>query len=441
MGFIGSMLNPNTAGGFQATTSGAAEAQQDTSYGNTQDAIQRQKQFVDALTNQGGLANQTAVFQQQQALANQLQGVASGTGPNPALAQLAQATQANTANQAALMAGQRGSSQNTGLIARQAAQQGAQNQQQSAGQAATLQAQQQLAAMQQLQGQQASMGNLANTQVGQQQQGLQSLSQASLGQQGNLLGAQANQNQVNAGIAAGNQKGQQNLVSGLMGGIGAALSLAEGGQVPTIQSNPLMQNTAQKQVAEPTVQPQTSDPVKTPQSNIGKYLNDPESRSAADIGAKYGSALRKGVQSLFSSSTQSDSDALAGYDQANQQLGGLGGVENVETEMPAAMEDIGMMAAKGGKVKALLSPGERYLSPNKLEAVKKGADPIKEGKKVPGKPKVGGAKDSYKNDTIKASLDEGGVVLPRSVTMSKDAEKKAVDFVRAILAKHGSGLK
>jgi hypothetical protein len=74
---------------------------------------------------------------------------------------LSQATGANTANQAALMAGQRGSGANAGLMARQAAQQGAANQQNSAGQAATMQANQSLNALN-------SMGSLATSQANQQ---------------------------------------------------------------------------------------------------------------------------------------------------------------------------------------------------------------------------------------------------------------------------------
>ncbi len=96
-----------------------------------------------------------------------------------------------------------------------------------------------------------------------------------------------------------------------------------------------------------------------------------------------------------------------------------------------------MAMAKGGKVPAMVSPGEKYLPPQAVEAVKQGANPMKEGKTVPGKPKVGGAKNDYANDTVKAELDEGGIVLPRSVTQAKDSDKKAEQFVLAVLAKHG----
>ena len=120
-------------------------------YSGNQTALAQQQALLQALQAQGGLGNQSQVY-------NQLQGVVNGTGPNPAQAQLAQATGTNVANQAALMAGQRGAGSNVGLIARQAGQQGAATQQNAVGQAATLQANQSLNALN-------SAGSIANTQV------------------------------------------------------------------------------------------------------------------------------------------------------------------------------------------------------------------------------------------------------------------------------------
>lgn len=202
----------------------------------TAKGIAQQQGLYDTL-NTGGAQNQANVFDQQQALAAQLQQQAAGAGPNPALAQLQQATGQNTAQQAALMAGQRGVGANAGLIARQAAQQGAGNQQMMVGQAATMQAQQQLAAQQALMQQQASMQNVAGAQVGQQMQQGNALTQNSLGATTSFLnaatGLQSNANNANASIAGANQKAQAGLVSGLMGGISGALSMASGGQVPS----------------------------------------------------------------------------------------------------------------------------------------------------------------------------------------------------------------
>ena len=165
----------------------------------------------------------------QNALAAQLQGLANGTGANPAQAQLQQATQANTANTAALMAGQRGSSQNAGLIARQAGQQGAANQQTAAGQAATLGAQQQIAAMNNLQ-------NLASTQVSQGGQALTGENQAAQGVYGISEGAAGTANNTNAQTAAQNTASNNGLLGGAVSGISSALGglFANGGAVPML---------------------------------------------------------------------------------------------------------------------------------------------------------------------------------------------------------------
>ncbi|CAM6002768.1 unnamed protein product [Sphagnum balticum] len=85
--------------------------------------------------------------QVQQQVLNQLQGVANGTGPNPAQAALNQSTGQNINSQAALQAGQRGASGNVGLLARQIGQQGAAIQQNAVGQGATMQATQELNAL------------------------------------------------------------------------------------------------------------------------------------------------------------------------------------------------------------------------------------------------------------------------------------------------------
>ncbi len=204
---------------------------------NLTSGLGQQQSLYDALAAQNGIGNQSQVFQQQQALANQLQQSANGQGPNPANAQLAQATGANTANQAALMAGQRGASQNAGLIARQAAMQGGANQQAAAGQAATMNAQQQIAARQQLMQQQGAMAGLAGQQVGQQQQQGNAYTQNALGATTGFLnaatGLQSNANNANASIAGGNAKNQAGLLGGLLGGAGSAMGLAKGGEVPS----------------------------------------------------------------------------------------------------------------------------------------------------------------------------------------------------------------
>lgn len=300
-------------------------------YGNLINSQQAQQNFLNATQAQNGLGNQSSVF-------NQMQGVANGTGPNPAQAQLAQATGANVANQNAMMAGQRGAGANVGMMARQAAQQGANTQQQAAGQAASLQAQQSLGAL-------GQMGGIANQQAAQQGQAVQNVAQGAqtgygqtsqniAGQNQAAIGNVSQQNQSNAAIQGEVAKQQGALVGNLMGGAGAVLGLAEGGNVS----------------------------------------NGPRS----------------------------------GY---------------------------GKMFATGGKVPALVSPGEKYLTPQQASQVVDGkANPMTTGKTIPGTPKVGGAKNSYANDTVPATLQEGGIVIPRSVTQAKDAESKAQAFVKAHFA-------
>lgn len=222
MGFIGNLLGIGGSGMNYKAQEGANSDQLNHAYANTNTGIDQQNAFMQALAGQ----NQN-VFGQQAALSNQLMDMAQGGGPNPALAQLNQATAQNVQNQAALMASQRGASANPALIARQAAMQGAQAQQQAAGQAATMRAQQQLGAIGAAQNQQQSM-------IGQQQAAQMGFNQAAQGQQNNLMGALANQNNTNSQVQAQNAKNQGGLFGGLLGGVGSliGLPLAHGGMVP-----------------------------------------------------------------------------------------------------------------------------------------------------------------------------------------------------------------
>lgn len=93
-------------------------------------------------------------------------------------------------------------------------------------------------------------------------------------------------------------------------------------------------------------------------------------------------------------------------------------------------------ANQGGKVPVLVSPGERYLNPQEAEQVaSQQANPITAGEKIQGQAKVKG--DSLKNDVVPKALDEGGVVIPRSVMMGENPEKEAAKFVAKALAEHG----
>lgn len=354
-------------------------------YANVQQGLKNQAAFLQALQAQNGLGNQSNVF-------NQLQGVANGTGPNPAQAMLAQATGNNVAAQNALMAGQRGASANPALLARQAAQTGANINQQAAGQGATLQANQALNAL-------GQMGQLATNQANQQANATNAYSQAAQGAQGQILNQISNQNQAaignasqqnaaNAQLAAQTAQQQGDILGGLTGALGSAAQFIPGigsaiksganflgglGKSPAAGSNMLSGVTAQKTPIPKAMA--EGGPVVGPRSKVGQHFS---------------------------------------------------GMRSSLPKAPAMM-------AEGGKVPAMVSPGEKYLSPKAVDKVAKGADPMEEGETIPGKPKVKGAKNSYANDTVPKTLEEGGIVLPRSVTQSKHPHWAAHKFVSAIM--------
>ncbi len=339
---------------------------------------QRQSQFANAAGAVNGLGNQQNVF-------NTLGQVASGQGPNPALAMLNNATGANTANQAALMAGQRGAGANSGLIARQAAQQGAANQQNAAGQGAALQANQSLGALSQ-------MGGIAGQQVGQQLQANSQAGNMALGNQGQALGLLGQANSANTQLAntalqgqidqnsAGNKYGNQ-LVGGVANGIGAGLGAL-------------------------------SSPTGNGQASAGS-TNTPGNYNLGVLPAPQASGNMFGVNTKFAEG---------------------GPVSKIGQHF--------QMLSKGGKahgnVPALVSPGEKIIPKEKVKAVAEGKkDAMSAGKAVPGKPKVGGAKNSYANDTVHKNLSEGDIVLPRSVTQSSNPHWAAHQFVSKIMAEKG----
>lgn len=221
MSFVGSLFGGG--GGTSADiTKAVSKDEAIAARKRSDEALQQQLQFLQALQGQGGLANQANVFNQMQGLTPQLQQMAQGQGPNPALAQLAQTTGQNIASQNALMASQRGASANPGLIARQAAMQGGATNQQAAGQAAILRAQQQLAGIQALQNQQGMLGNMANTQVGQLAAGTGAYTSGTQAEQQQLLNAIQGQNQAeiqNAQQMNQARAAQQQMGGKLLGGV------------------------------------------------------------------------------------------------------------------------------------------------------------------------------------------------------------------------------
>lgn len=475
--------------------------QANNAYTNAQTGLQGQQDFLKALQAQNGVQNQSQVF-------NQLQDVAAGNGPNPAQAQLANATGANVANQAALMAGQRGAGANVGLMARQAARQGAQTQQQAAGQGAALQAQQSMNAL-------GAMGSLANQQVAQQAAATGGYSQSAQNEQANLLNSinaqnaakvsnQSNVNNANAALAGGGQQGQQNLIGGLMNGLGgvlgdiggglgdifgglggaatglvsdmgggaaaigsgagdflgggggAMLLAADGGEIPDTPgmapSDLQMSNPSPSENISPATPVQGANNINIGSPNIPSGKGGGGGGGMGGLGSMIGmvgSLFADGgpvqvqspghidigsvniptIQNAFKSKEDKSKDkpssrlgqALSGIDTATNQPG------------------ISTMMAKGGKVPAMVSPGEQYLDKDDVKKVKHGKNPLAVGERIPGKPKHPG--NDYRNDTVPKNLEAGGVVIPNKVMQSKNPPKEAQRFVAAVMAHSGKGMR
>lgn len=406
-------------------------------YGQNQQALQQQQGLLNALQGQGGIQNQSNVFNQLGGVGSQLQNIASGQGPNPAQAMLNQQTGANVANQAALMAGQRGAGSNVGLMARQAAQQGAATQQQAVGQGATMQANQSLGALGQLQGVLGQQGQLANTMAANQIGATGAVTSAQQAEQANLLNAMGGQNTASVGsqgsVNAGNtalanttMQGQQGLIGGMLNtlGGGAAGGKAHGGQVTGYDDGgdvaPAMTPTAPgSETGLGSLGPSSQGP----QSSFGQFLSGgvkgggdtPQSASETtpDSGA---SALFQGASALGNNIKE----AMSGGPMMSGGGGGGGG-------MSSMLPMLAMAASKGGMVDVVLSPGEKVVDPDKVGAAAGGKV---QAKTVPGKAKVKG--DNEKNDTYKTKLREGTIIVPR--TKSKD-NKDSAAFVRKTLAK------
>jgi hypothetical protein len=412
-GIAGPTGTPITAGTNAAQLATAQQGAQ-AGLGAQTSALGGQQQLLSALQAQNGLGNQSQVY-------NQLQGIAAGTGPNPAQAQLAQATGANAQQQAAMQASQRGAGGNVGLMARNAGMIGANAQQQSAGQAATLQAQQSLNAL-------GQAGGIANQQTANQigatgavTGAAQGLSQGAQGEQNILQGAntaannanvsmQGNINSANAGIANTQLQGQQGLLGGVIGGAGAALGAAGGGVIPGYDSGGDVSGS-------PSLGVNTNFGVSTPGSFISS-LQAPSGTNGPDQDVMGMTAATTGAGALQQGTTQLGAGIGkqvkgAGSGSSGSIPGGSSSLTLGTGMSPGAPS---LFGAHGGKVQNL-------------------GDLLKQGGKVPGTPKVKG--NSYKNDTVKALVSPGEVVIPNSVMQAKDPVRGAADFVRAILAKKG----
>jgi hypothetical protein len=359
-------------------------------------------------TGQQDLNNQNQLYAQQQNFANTLQQQANGQGPSVANLQLQQTLQQQQANAAAQAASARGVS--PALANRQAQQAQASNSQASAQSGALARAQETLNA-------QGELGSTLNNQAS------QNISQQGLGLQAQEANQQANlgAQEATSQIGQAQNAGQFNILSGLAQGVaglagmgGGGAGHAFGGQIHGYANGGKVMNFD----GGGSVPPYT-----------GGYVT-PDTLSALNNASRMlGGSNNAGVGASSSPSTAF---------QTGRQLN-----KTLTANPPPAAGDTqasgpGGMFSVGGKVKAMLSPGEVRVpvdkTKNPKEAERYAAQAVKNGKKIPGKAKVAG--DSLQNDTVPANLNEGDIIVKRS--KAKDPQDAAA-FVRALLASQRGG--
>lgn len=415
-GLVGTAGGANGTGFAGPTDNGLiSPGQLQTGYDTAQNSLHTMAGLVAAIQAQNGLQNQSNVY-------NQLQGVVNGTGPNPAQAMLNQATGANIVGQASLMAGQRGSSANPGLVARNAARAGGDINQQSAGQAATMQANQSLNALN-------AAGNIAGQQVGNQIGATQGYMQGAENEQMGVLnsaaGLQANVNNANAGLVGATMGQQASIGSSMSKSMGSMMGMgAEGGKPEMMPRKMAAGGGLQFQNTPGALQIDANGPL----SSVGQYFSQ-----IANID-KGGPAQVAAVQQpKTTSGTEQPWDMGGGVDHGDVQ-------QNTPDNSPGVGVEPTFVAAYGGKVPVMLSKGEKVVAPKDVRAVAAGKKSPMSAKTVPGKPKHPG--NDYRNDVVPADLPEGAIVIPNKILQGKSPHWAAMRFVQAHMAQGGMvGLK
>lgn len=304
-------------------------------------------------------------------------------GSDLARQQLQQATNQNVANATGVIASAKGI--NPAMAAREAGQNAAQAGQQAAGQSAVTQANVQ----------QNAIGQLGQNQLAQQQVYQGAISSANNANIANT----SQQNQANSQIAVENQKNQGGFFRGIMGSAaGGASALAEGGEVGVDDA-----------------------PMIAPRGAIEDSSNI-TAPAVAETPTAVGSNIQSSIGKILSGAVKGFASGIA---DSPKHVGSTSITQAAKAHSPRGM-------AHGGKVKALLSPGEVYLTPQEAKASARGeVDPIKSGRVVPGKAKVKG--DSYANDTFPTTLEKGGIVIPKSIMESSNPHWAAKKFVESHL--------
>lgn len=371
--------------------------------GNQADILKQQQALASQLqgqsTDKTGVQNQADILKQQQSLANQLQSQSLGQGPNPAQEQYKQNVNAGTQAAAGTISSQKGISPALAaeLMARQ---QGSANQN-AAGSAAVLQAQQQLAAQQQLGAQQAAMQGIAQNQIGQRQASQQLLQGQQAGMQG-LAQNQINQQVAGAtGLTSAQQQQQQMLLNSLAG----INTTSVDAQKAALNAN------AATAASNAGIRAQI----------LGGLVNAGGSLAGkAAMGAKGGMVEEKAITPVKGSGKQASMHEMPSH---------LVFMSDLYHGPVAKM-------AEGGNVKfdQKESKSTSLKIPAKQQMMADGGTcSYKDGAMVPGKAKVD--HNSYTNDTVKALLSPGEVVIPLDVMNSKDPVSGAAKFVKALLDK------
>jgi hypothetical protein len=377
---------------------------------------------------QAANTNYSNVNALQAALANQYLAQSQGQGPNLAGLELAQATNQNNQQAAGAMASNRG--MNPALAQRIIAQNQAMNNQNAAGQAGILRAQQQYAA-------QSALANMYNQQAGEANTNLAANESALSNQNNAIVSATNAANQANAQIAQNNTNQNAGITSGVMNGIGSMASMlgADGGEVPH-DLEPMVISKGNK--VHPLHLFQGGDMLSNfPTNAIDQSLSVGPSAAANNLfgataqgsaptvgngggggGGSGGGGFTQGIMSLFKNPMSGASDVSGGS-------GGMGGSAG-EGDISA----IGAIAAHGGQIPVMLSPGELKIPAHKVRDVMEGRKKASEvGERIPGKAKVKG--DSLKNDTYMTHANAGDVIVKRTKAQN---DEDAREFLLAIKA-------
>ncbi len=238
----------------------------------------------------------------------------------------------------------------------------------------------------------------------------------------------------NAGLIA-RQAGQQ----------GAGIQQNAVGQSATLQAQQQIaaqqQLAAQQQAMQQVAGNQINNQIGSQNALTGASLQNQSTLLGAQGG--YNNAL---VGSVSGQNAANSQTAAGNSAQAGQIFGGLlggagaalgaydGGVIDSHHQEMAKIYHPGF--SQGGQVPVMVSPGEVYVPPENVGKVATGKENIMDaGKKVPGKAQVKG--DNPKNDTVPATLEEGGIVIPKSVMESDDPLKEGKKFLADALKKHG----